>query len=110
MAFSNVGMKHVVAGKPHIQFIEGYWRVSPYRGISTRWNKAHRFASKLNTKLLEENFCAWLSAAPPGRYTFDDPVECEYVNRQSVESAYRTMQRKKPSRLVYNIECKRRLI
>lgn len=54
MAFSNKDMKRPVPRKPHIQLIDGYYRVSAYpdkgkrfNGCRGRWEKAHGFATFL---------------------------------------------------------------
>lgn len=66
MSFSNTSMRRVVANKPHIALIDGWWRVSAIRlrgetfarvptgapqTAHDRWNAAHRFIQPLNHAL-----------------------------------------------------------
>lgn len=66
MAFDNKTMRRVVANKPHIALIDGWWRVSAiqlkgrrFSSVPTwardtahaRWNAAHRFIQPLNHAL-----------------------------------------------------------
>lgn len=59
--FSNATIKAKARGKPHIVFVDGYWRVSPIRFKDSmplahyemrrdRWGKAHAWAGKENAK------------------------------------------------------------
>lgn len=63
MAFDNKTMPTKVPSKPHIAFIDGWWRVSSMRlkqqryrkppphahyVLHERWNKAHAFIYRLN--------------------------------------------------------------
>lgn len=53
MSFTNSSIVPVVLHKPHIVFIDGYWRVSPlHRPItpskSALWTKAHSYVGTLN--------------------------------------------------------------
>lgn len=55
MAFSNQTIKPPRAHKPHIVFIDGWWRVSslcPKARIkyAQRWNKAHDFIGGLHAR------------------------------------------------------------
>lgn len=49
-SFTNKRIKQKVLGKPHIAFIGGFWRVSPfYSGPNfNRWHLAHRYAGRMN--------------------------------------------------------------
>jgi hypothetical protein len=56
MSFCNSVIIPLRPGKPHVVFIEGWWRVSKYnkpRALSTSklFDKAHGFVLKLNNEL-----------------------------------------------------------
>lgn len=66
MAFDNKTMRRVIANKPHIALIDGWWRVSAIRlkgqahsrvptgapqTAHDRWNAAHKFIQPLNHTL-----------------------------------------------------------
>lgn len=54
--FSNSSMKPLRSNKPHIAFIDGYWRVSPmpaqylrtHAYLYDKWQNAHRFVYRMN--------------------------------------------------------------
>lgn len=53
MPFNNSSIVAPVAGKPHIKFVDGYWRVSPVKWQQQKstyqfWVDAHRFVRMLN--------------------------------------------------------------
>lgn len=56
MGFSNATMRQRIRSKPHIQKIDGKYRVSQYkksypRGLEWRWVFAHNFARRLNAEM-----------------------------------------------------------
>ena len=58
MSFCNSTMKPLREHKPHITFIDGYWRVSkfkkPYLNSLTHqtfWNAAHKFVQNKNDQI-----------------------------------------------------------
>lgn len=50
--FTNKSITPLRKDKPHIVFIDGYWRVSPFvKGYWPRWSKAHSFVYARNDVL-----------------------------------------------------------
>ena len=59
--FSNGSMTPVNPRKPHIAFIDGFWRVSPkpraafkFPDIRERWSKAHHWVNDKNYRIREK--------------------------------------------------------
>ncbi len=51
ISFANKNIIEKKYGKPHIVFIEGYWRVSPWkRGTGSLYYETHAFVRRLNYK------------------------------------------------------------